>query len=249
MSKKKQLKTAINNNIVNIDTTQQITPIQAAMASGASPEELLKFMELQERYDANEAKKSYSMAVADFKAEDIYIPKDMENSQFGSRYSSKSILVNTVNPYLSKHGLSARWDLKKDDLITVTCILSHKNGHSESVSFDAPADTSGKKNPIQEMKSTITYLEIITFEAITGVSSSDGSNDDDGNSFNQAECINEDQALTIHATLSEGEVSVERFESWLRRDWKCDGIDGICVDNYEAALAEAKQAVKSKAQK
>ena len=46
--------------------------------------------------------------------------------------------------------------------------------------MSGPPDDSGKKNPLQQIKSTITYLEIATFEAVTGIAASDAG-DDDGN--------------------------------------------------------------------
>jgi hypothetical protein len=47
--------------------------------------------------------------------------------------------------------------------------------------LSSPPDTSGAKNPLQQIKSAITYLEGATFQAITGIVASD--EDDDGNGF------------------------------------------------------------------
>jgi hypothetical protein len=63
-------------------------------------------------------------------------------------------------------------------MIVVTCILS-KGGYREENSLPGPADTSGSKNPIQAIGSTVTYLERITLKAALGLSATD---DDDGNS-------------------------------------------------------------------
>ena len=51
-------------------------------------------------------------------------------------------------------------------------------GHSEAVSIAGPLDDSGQKNGIQQIGSTITYLERYTLMAIMGLAAHD--QDDDG---------------------------------------------------------------------
>ena len=161
-----------------------------AMQKGYTPELIEKMMALQERNDANEARKAYYQAVADFKMNPPKILKDKENSQFSradkkSMYVSLGNLVQTVNPALGQHGLSASWEINQaEKLVKVSCKLSHRLGHSETVTMEAPPDVSGgnAKNPIQQIKSTITYLRAATFEAVTGLAATDDANtDDDGN--------------------------------------------------------------------
>ncbi len=64
--------------------------------------------------------------------------------------------------------------------VTVTCTLTHERGHRESVSITAPPDDSGKKNAIQRIGSTVTYLERYTLLAITGLAAHE--QEDDGDS-------------------------------------------------------------------
>jgi ERF superfamily len=225
---------------------EPMTPLQLAIESKADPEQLLKFMELQERYDANEAKKQYNFAVAEFKANAPVVTKDLSNTQFGSKYTSKGNLLNTVNPVLSKYGLNARFDLDQSAGVKVTCILTHASGHSESTNFTAPPDTSGKKNPIQEIKSTITYGQIITFESITGITSSDGSVDDDGNSFNAPELITADQSQKIHALLTDNDLDVGKFIKYLKSGYGYETIDEIAADNYTKVIKKINTTIEAK---
>ena len=137
-------------------------------------------LQVKERWDAAEAKKAYVTAVAQFKTESVVVKKDKKNAQYNSMYTSIGNLVNVLSAALSKYGLSARWDLDQSNGIKVTCILTHVQGHSESTSMSGPADNSGAKNPLQQIKSTVTYLRIATLEAITGTASKEGALDDDG---------------------------------------------------------------------
>lgn len=154
--------------------------LEIAVSQNADIAKLEKLMELHQRWEANEARKAFVEALANFKRNPPKVIKDLTNKQYSSKYASLGSLVNTVNAALGEHGLNARWSLSQGDQIEVTCILSHMMGHSESVSLKSGPDTSGAKNPLQQIKSAITYLEGATFQAITGiVASSEG--DDDGN--------------------------------------------------------------------
>jgi len=165
--------------------TADKTPLQLldkAMNKGVDTEQLRQFMDLQERWEKNEARKAYNEAIAAFKQNPPVVIKDMLNKQYGSNYSSLANLVNTVNSALSPHGLNAHWEYGQDsDFIHVTCVLSHFLGHSEKVTLSGPPDESGAKNKIQQIKSTTTYLKAATFEAVTGIASIDANADDDGN--------------------------------------------------------------------
>jgi ERF superfamily len=156
--------------------------LQIAVNQNADIDKLTKLMDLQERWERNEARKAFVAAMSEFKAHAIHIAKDRGNSQYGSRYVSLGNLVATVTPFLSQHGLSHRWEIDQNSGIKVTCIITHIAGHSESVAMICPPDKSGAKNPIQEIKSAITYAKVCTFESVTGLASSDANLDDDGNS-------------------------------------------------------------------
>lgn len=156
--------------------------LQTAIDNKMDPSIIEKMLDLRDRWEAGEARKAYMEAIAAFKANPPKVIKNKLNKQYNSMYSTLDNLVNNVNAALSVHGLNARWDIAQQDKeITVRCILSHVMGHSESVALTAPPDTSGSKNAIQQIKSTITYLKLATYEAVTGIASEEGSLDDDGN--------------------------------------------------------------------
>lgn len=161
------------------------TPMQMlaiAVERGDSIEQLRQLMDLRDRWEAAENKKAYVTAFAAFKKNMPDVVKDMLNKQYGSDYSSLANLVNTTNRALGEYGLHATW--KPDtttNVIAITCLVTHVDGHSESVTISGPPDTSGTKNPLQAIKSTLTYLEGATFQAITGVVARSASKDDDGN--------------------------------------------------------------------
>jgi hypothetical protein len=159
-----------------------------AVNQGADLDKLERLMALQERWEANEARRAYNEAMAAFKAEAIEIIKRKEvdfTTKSGNRTSYKhaelSDVIEAVGPALSRHGFSWSWTpSQKQGWIEVTCTLKHRMGHFETATLGGPADDSGGKNAIQAVISTTTYLERHTLKAICGVSEKGEDNDGAG---------------------------------------------------------------------
>jgi hypothetical protein len=215
--------------------------IRMAVEGKADLVQLKGLLDLQKEYEANEAKKAFIRAMTAFKIEAPTVTKDKNNKQYNSKYTSLSNLVNTVNPVLSQHGLSSSWDIKQNGLIEVTCRITHELGHSETASASAPADVSGAKNAIQQIKSTITYLKAVTFESICGLASSDANLDDDGNSAN-TELIDDKQINQILDAIAELSADLPKFLAYL----KLDKLENMLKSDYPKAIAaiEAKRKAK-----
>lgn len=165
-----------------ITVSNETSPIDAAkviLSQGVKPEDLEKILTLQERWEANEARKAYHVAISAFKTNSPKIDKDKKVSYGNTKYSHASLanVVEKITAELSKHGLSASWRTKQNGKIEVTCQITHIKGHSEETSLSADADTSGSKNSIQALGSTITYLERYTLLAITGLATEEQDDD------------------------------------------------------------------------
>lgn len=171
-----------------VTASQPSTPadmVMYALQNGGSLEQVRELMQMRREWEADEARKAFNAAKVAFKAESITLTKDKENKQYKSMYVTLGNLVSTVTPFLSKHGLSADWTIDQvlvPGQVTVACVLSHSQGHSERVQFTVPPDTAGAKNPIQQIKSAITYAKAVTFESVCGMAATDANEDDDGNS-------------------------------------------------------------------
>lgn len=205
-----------------------------AMRAGMSIADMRGMLDLQKDWEANEARKAYVDAVAAFKLDPPTVYKDKENAQYKSRYTSIGNLVNTVNSALSKHGLSANWTVDQESLIKVTCTLTHKLGHSDSCSMSGPADGSGAKNPLQQIKSTVTYLKLATYEAITGIASSEGNADDDGNGSGKPEV-----EVPPDLLAAAREASMKGWKELAAFIKKCTGDDRKALEPVSASLKEA----------
>lgn len=196
--------------------------MQALSLAAADPRmDIVKVKELfamHKEVKASAAKEAFVAAVAAFKANPPTVYKDKDNAQYKSKYTSIGNLVNTVNAALSPHGLATRWNINQADAIEVTCFLTHAMGHSEYCTMKGPADTSGQKNPLQQIKSTVTYLKIATFEAVTGVASAEANSDDDGNGGGNgkqlADGVAADHLAAIDGAANEDELKARFGEAY-----------------------------------
>jgi hypothetical protein len=230
--------------------TQPMTPMEMlskAISDGANMDLLERLMSLQERYEAGHARKAFLEAKAAFKAEAPRIAKDKDNKQFNSKYASIGNVVGTVNPVLSKHGLDARWQIEQSDkgAVKVICILSHLLGHAESADMTAPPDTSGgdkAKNPIQQIKSTVTYLKLATYEAVTGIATEEGNKDDDGNAAGDA-TISAEQAAELEKLAEEVGANKAAFFNYA----KIDSFSDILVKHFARAKRDLEAVRNRKA--
>jgi hypothetical protein len=165
----------------------EVTPmsmLQMALAKGTDMDQLTKLMELQERWEANEARKAFSVAFSAFKAESIRIVRNItvkEGPLAGKKHADLFGVVSIVTPLMSKHGLSHSWKLTKDEptWMEVTCTIRHILGHSESVAMGAAPDNGPGRNAIQARGSAKSYLERYTLLGATGLAAA--GQDDDGN--------------------------------------------------------------------
>src|ERR1043166_3719179 len=147
--------------IIDAVPSRALTPmdmVDRALTSGASIEIVEKMMGLQERWEANQNRKSFDAAIAAAKAE---IPPIVRNASGhnAKKYADFAAIARVVDPIISKHGLSYRFRTTQNDKINVTCVLSHKAGHYEETTLAGPADMTGNKNAIQAIGSTLTYLQ------------------------------------------------------------------------------------------
>lgn len=160
--------------------------LRFAMQNGANIEMLERLLDLQQRFEEREAEKAMVQAMSAFKREPIEIYKrkrvgyETNSGDFvGYKHAQLSDVTDAIAPAMARHGLSFGWDVEQSgNQITVHCIVTHERGCSRKVTMVGAPDTSGKKNAIQQVASTVTYLQRYTLLAVTGMSTKD--EDDDG---------------------------------------------------------------------
>lgn len=207
--------------------------VEMAVSKGADIDQLSKLMDMQERWEAREARKAYLDAFAQFQSIAPTITKNKEGHN--SKYAPLGDIAKTIQTSLRECGLSFRFEIQDEGaLITVRCIVSHRDGHSESTSMTSEPDTSGSKNGIQSRGSTVTYLQRYSLIGALGLTTADA--DMDGRIAH--DIITEDQAAEIKKRLEKTNSNVAKF---------CAAIGIADVDSMPSSkFAQADKVLKRK---
>jgi hypothetical protein len=241
-----------NEVAIRAPANTKTTPMELLKQAiaGGNVEIAEKMMGLQERWEKNNARKAFDAAMADAKAKIPVINKnrkvDFTSAKGRTHYKHEDMaeIARTVDPLLTDQGLSYRYRTSIEGAnVTVTCIISHRLGHSEETTLSAGRDETGNKNSIQAVGSTVTYLQRYTLKAALGLAASD---DDDGKSAGKTATktdavddkpITPDQAKTLIELVDTSGVGGKRF---------CEkyGLEKV-GDLPAKSLAEATKALEN----
>lgn len=212
-----------------------ITPLSllsSALERGVDKHVLSQLIGLHERSRADDARRAFEAALTAAKAELPVIAKTQIASIGPKHYRHEDLaeIARTIGPILGRHGLAYRFRSKTEgELVTLICVISHRDGHSEENSLSATADHSGEKNAIQAIGSTLTYLQRMALKAALGLAAAE---DDDGKAASTAETITRQQVREILTLIDE--VGAEREA--LLRFFKIKGFAELPARRFRQAL-------------
>ena len=229
----------------------EVTPMvmmQMAIKEGSDVATMERLWALNEKVEAANAKKSYDLAMSQFKQNPPKINKD-KHVEFGNTaydHASLGNVVEQIGARLGEYGLSHHWDVEQGEKIKVTCILTHAQGHNERVSLEAASDTSGSIKGIQAIASTISYLQRYTLLSATGLATQDM--DDDGQAAVQPEItlIGENEVNELDSLLVENEINRETFKEWLFKDMGIETLEQVATSQFVRVRAAINASIKAK---
>lgn len=235
------------NELIEPDTTEIVeaqTPnpmqlIAQATAAGANPDTMERLFALQERFEANEARKAYTVAMAAFKSEDIVIEKNKAVSHGNKHMFDHATLDHVcavIRPHMTAQGLSWSWGTEtlENGVVRVTCKITHVLGHREETSLEAENDKSGAKNAIQALGSAVTYLQRYTLLAALGLAT--GGQDTDGIAPADNSPITDEQAAYMDEALTESGTDKIKF----CKAYKIGSISEMPAAKFERAMQRIK---------
>ncbi len=215
-----------------------------AVTQGKDLQLIEKLMDLADRWNDQQSRNDYNLAQAEFRREAIVIPKSRQVSFVNSRgtlteykHAELGDILNAVSPIMARNGLRPSFSFEqRDGGVEVTCTITHASGWSESNSLHAGLDTSGGKNALQSIGSTLSYLERYTFLGLMGLSTY--TEDDDGVGFNPGtSLLSEDQIGTLQGLINTTDTITADFCEWLG----VPGLEDIEQKDYERALTQLQR--------
>lgn len=159
----------------------ELITVENQMMQAQDPDQLERLLTIRQALQAEDARKAFQR---DFVRLQAVLPSVYKSGRAcfqtkkGGRleYSFVKIddLTNALKPFMIEHGFSFSFRQKEiHDRICVGCIVMHVEGHRESVEMTSPVDTTGNKNYLQALASTISYLRRLTFTSAFGISVTD----------------------------------------------------------------------------
>lgn len=193
---------------------------RAIMDPNLSADKLSVLLDVQLRYEANEARKKFEAAFEQFKrqAPEIFKSKHVSfPTSGGGRTDYHHAELHIITPIIAEAllavGISHFWRTSDvNGKTTVTCILKGFGHTEEAATLSGPADTSGGKNNIQAIGSTVSYLERYTLLAATGIAAK--GQDDDGKTEGMTETAIAEYCTSIKDSSSFDEAKARFAAAW-----------------------------------
>lgn len=156
---------------------------RVATNPNASIETLERLLDMQERVQATRAVAAFNTDLAAMQPKLPIIAERGGIKTSGGAIQSKYALWEDINeairPHLADHGFALTFRVdRRDGLVRVTGILSHRDGHSTDTTIELPVDSSGSKNAVQAIGSSTSYGQRYTAKLLLNLTS--GGEDDDG---------------------------------------------------------------------
>ena len=155
---------------------------RAASDPGVDVGKMKALLDMHEHVLERNAESAFNAAFAEMQSE---MPEIDEAGQIkvGEQVRSKYALFEDINkvvkPILQKHGFAVMFKTPKGESgVTVEGVLMHREGHRESTSMTLEADTSGSKNGVQAIGSSVSYAKRYILTGLLNITTR--GQDDDG---------------------------------------------------------------------
>lgn len=190
-------------------------------------------------FDAALAEMQPKMPVVDRRGEITIRDKNNRDTIIQSTpYALFEDIHKAVTPILHEHGFALSFRTSADGKVKVTAVLSHREGHREETSLELMHDSTGSKNSVQAIGSSISYGKRYTMCAMLNIATK--GEDDDGLA---AGGITEDQCKELSALIAETKTDLAKFLAHMEVDAMFQ-IPAAQFERAKHALLQKKKAAK-----
>jgi len=224
--------------------------LNKAVEKGASVEVLERLFMLHEKVQASKAKSAFTVAMSDLQGK-LPIVRKLKQGH-AAAFAPIEDVLDMTKEVIKKSGFSYRWDtVQKENEITVSCIATHIQGHSETTSMTSETEevvkgnTSGKatKSAPQRAASTITFLKRYTFINMFGIILA--GEDFDGRSERQSYKTKKVKKTSVEELMSRAIKKIEQSKTVL----DVANVDKYVEKDKQKFCIEFKEKIKKLATK
>lgn len=227
-------------------STPPLALLQSAIDKGIMPDQLGKLLDLQERWERNQAAKEFAEAITGFQKDMTKHPitKDKEvrgRAQQGEKgpllytFADFADIMAIVQPIAARYGIVITFDsLTAQGALQVICRI-RVGTHVESTSFSLPMPVIPNANAAQIAGAALSYAKRYALCAALNIQVKgedvDGAGIQDGITPEQVKIINE---LFEECREAGNEVNKPKFFAWLG----CTDLNDMPAKDFEKATWE-----------
>jgi hypothetical protein len=237
-------------NKTALEATQDNSPaemIRMAVAGNADLDKLEKLLALQERYEANEARKIFASSFATAQSNILAVIKTKVNPQTHSKYADLGDVIESAKPVYTAEGFSVifyEMDCPLPEHIRVCADVLHKSGHKETYHYDTPLDGKGLKGnenmtKIHGKASSVAYARRYLMCMIWNIPTAD----DDGNKSGDVEVITKEQLNFIVDSLADLNMPLDGFLKFMKVE-NIETMPAVLFKKAESAIEAKRKAIK-----
>lgn len=219
----------------NSETGALLSVIErVAMSPEADIDKMSALLDMQERVLNRQAQEQFSAAMADMQME---MPEVVERGQaHNTKYATFEDINAAVRPVLQKYGFAVTFRVSQQEgAIKVTAVLSHRGGHREETEMVLPHDTSGSKNAVQAVGSTVSYGKRYTMSALLNIATR--GEDDDAQGATKVRKVTDFQASAIRQLVGK---SPEKTKEWMKANY--GNANQVPADEYNWIVETLREA-------
>lgn len=193
---------------------------RVATNPNASIETLERLLIMQERVQASRAETAFNAALAEMQPNLPIIEERgaIRNGQkvVQSTYALWEDINEAIRPVLAEYGFALTFRVERSKgMVSVTGVLSHREGHKTETTLPLPVDSSGSKNAVQAIGSSTSYGQRYTAKLLLNLTSR--GEDDDGASAGLGEVAR--KAIT--------DINMAENLDQLKA-WRATHYEGVC---------------------
>jgi len=206
-----------------------VSILQSALANNVDPQTLRELLNVRREWEADEARKSYYVAISEFQRRAPIIAKS--DDAHGKKYAALDTIWSAIRPLLTELGLSVTWQTceLRESVCHVEGEIAHASGHGIRISQDIPLpELIRGQNAAQQMGSATTYAKRYALCSALGIVTGE---DDDANAAGTA-YVTKEQADELAALVrNTPQGTLEALLEWAA----CDSLTDIPASKFNGA--------------
>lgn len=237
------------NGVARVEDRTLDLILRAALDPAVSPEKMSALFDLHAKMADRAARLEFAAALARAQAKfpiverkgAIVVPAKDGRPERKTPYALWEDVNEAIIPHLSAEGLSLAFEAETtaDNRIVTIGILKHRDGHTERVKTPPMQhDSSGAKNPVQAVMSTISYGKRMAAGLLVNFASRGEDNDGSDSGMAEVETINDQQYADLDTEITaQGSGTIGQF----LKIFQIAKLGDLPAEKYEAAMSRLKK--------